>query len=113
RFTARISVIWISENARAVRDGQGKIQYYEGTVEDITARKEAEEKLRFSESRFRSVWQNSSDGMRLTDELGIILAVNPSFCQIVGMRPDELVGRPYTVIYSESEDVAGMIQKYQ
>jgi PAS domain S-box-containing protein len=107
------SVIWISENARAVRDASGQVQYYEGSVEDITARKEAEERLRFSESRFRSVWQNSFDGMRLTDELGIILAVNPSFCQIVGMRPDELVGRAFTVIYSESEDLADMMQKYQ
>jgi phosphoserine phosphatase RsbU/P len=107
------SVIWISENARAVRDGRGQIQYYEGTVEDITARKEAEEKLRFSETRFRSVWQNSSEGMRLTDELGIILAVNPSFCQIVGRRQEELVGRAYTVIYAESEDLADMMQKYQ
>jgi sigma-B regulation protein RsbU (phosphoserine phosphatase) len=107
------SVIWISENARAVRDDKGQIQYYEGTVDDFTARKEAEEKLRFSESRFRSVWQNSSDGMRLTDELGIILAVNPSFCRIVGMRPDELVGRPFTAIYSESEDLADLMQKYQ
>jgi sigma-B regulation protein RsbU (phosphoserine phosphatase) len=107
------SVIWISENARAVTDRKGQIQYYEGTVEDITARKEAEEKLRFSESRFRSVWQNSSDGMRLTDELGIMLAVNPSFCEIVGMPPEELVGRPFTVIYAESEDLAGLMQKYQ
>jgi sigma-B regulation protein RsbU (phosphoserine phosphatase) len=107
------SIIWISENARAVRDGKGQIQYYEGTVDDFTARKEAEEKLRFSETRFRSVWQNSFDGMRLTDELGIILAVNPSFCQIVGMRPDELVGRAFTAIYSESEDLADMMQKYQ
>jgi sigma-B regulation protein RsbU (phosphoserine phosphatase) len=107
------SVIWISENARAVRDDKGQIQYYEGTVEDFTARKEAEEKLRFSETRFRSVWQNSTDGMRLTDELGIMLAVNPSFCQIVGMRPDELVGRAFTVIYSESENLADMVQIYQ
>lgn len=39
------SVIWISENARAVRDALGKLLYYEGTVEDITARKRAEEEL--------------------------------------------------------------------
>ncbi len=39
------SVIWISENARVVRDDQGKPLYYEGTVEDITARKLAEEQL--------------------------------------------------------------------
>ena len=36
------SVIWISENARTVRDREGKLLYYEGTVENISARKEAE-----------------------------------------------------------------------
>jgi PAS domain S-box-containing protein len=36
------SVIWISENARAVRDSHGSIEYYEGTVIDISARKESE-----------------------------------------------------------------------
>ncbi|MEC4802865.1 MAG: PAS domain S-box protein [Jaaginema sp. PMC 1079.18] len=36
------SIIWISENVRAVRDDTGKILYYEGTVDDITQRKEAE-----------------------------------------------------------------------
>ncbi len=107
------TIIWISESARAVRDAKGEIQYYEGMVEDVTARKEAEEKLRFSETRFRSVWQNSTDGMRLTDEQGIVLAVNRSFCNIVGIPSQELVGRPFTVIYSEAEDVADMTRKYQ
>ncbi len=107
------SIIWISENARAVTDDQGKILYYEGMVEDITARKEAEEKVRFSELRFRSIWQKSFDGMRLTDQQGIMVAVNPAFCQIVGLPEESLVGRPYTVIYSDTEDLAEMTQKYQ
>jgi len=38
-------VIWIAENARAVRDAAGHLLYYEGTVEDITARKRAEHEL--------------------------------------------------------------------
>ena len=107
------SVIWISENARAVRDRDGKIMYYEGMVEDITARKVAEERLRFSETRFRSVWEKSTDGMRLTDDQGTMLAVNPSFCDIVGMKADDLVGRPFTVIYAEEEDLPDMMHKYQ
>ncbi|HUD48972.1 MAG TPA: SpoIIE family protein phosphatase [Candidatus Baltobacteraceae bacterium] len=107
------SIIWISENARAVTDDQGKVLYYEGMVEDITARKEAEEKVRFSELRFRSIWQKSFDGMRLTDERGTMVAVNPAFCQIVGLPAESLVGRPYTAIYSETEDLADMAQKYQ
>ncbi len=35
-------VIWISESARAVRDANGAVRYYEGFIDDITARKEAE-----------------------------------------------------------------------
>ena len=38
-------VIWIAENARAVRDLSGQLLYYEGTVEDISARKRAEHEL--------------------------------------------------------------------
>jgi diguanylate cyclase (GGDEF)-like protein/PAS domain S-box-containing protein len=39
------SVIWISENARALRDANGCLLGYEGTVEDITKRKQAESEL--------------------------------------------------------------------
>jgi PAS domain S-box-containing protein len=35
-------VIWISESARAVCDAAGRVRYYEGFIDDITARKEAE-----------------------------------------------------------------------
>jgi PAS domain S-box-containing protein len=35
------AIIWISENARAIRDREGNLLYYEGTVEDITERKQA------------------------------------------------------------------------
>ncbi len=36
------SLIWISETARAVRDANGKVRYYEGFIDDISSRKEAE-----------------------------------------------------------------------
>ncbi|MBV9656913.1 MAG: CHASE domain-containing protein [Verrucomicrobia bacterium] len=41
-------VIWISEKARVVRDEHGAVLYYEGVVDDITARKRADETLRTS-----------------------------------------------------------------
>jgi PAS domain S-box-containing protein len=40
------SIIWISEDVRAVKDANGNLLFYEGTVKDITARKQAEEELR-------------------------------------------------------------------
>lgn len=118
RFEAPIyhtngSVIWISENSRAVRDAAGKLLYYEGTVEDITERKRTEETLRFSEMQFRSVWETSSDGMRLTDRDGLIIAVNPSFCRIIGMKSEELVGHLFTSAYSPSEDLEAMSTRYR
>lgn len=44
-YRADGSTIWVSENARGVRSSSGELLYYEGTVEDITSRKMAEEKL--------------------------------------------------------------------
>ncbi|WP_298231363.1 bifunctional diguanylate cyclase/phosphodiesterase [uncultured Azohydromonas sp.] len=41
------SVIWISENARAVRNEAGEVLFYEGTVEDITQRKLSEAEIHF------------------------------------------------------------------
>lgn len=41
------SVIWISENARAVRNEVGEVLFYEGTVEDITQRKLSEAEIHF------------------------------------------------------------------
>lgn len=40
------SIVWISEKARAVRDSTGAVLYYEGLIEDITQRKQAQESLR-------------------------------------------------------------------
>ena len=45
------SVIWISENARAVRSEDGDILYYEGFVRNITSRKNTEEQLLFLAQR--------------------------------------------------------------
>lgn len=45
------NIIWVSENARAVRDSTGNLLYYEGTVVDITYRKVAQEALRYQQEQ--------------------------------------------------------------
>jgi PAS domain S-box-containing protein len=47
--------LFVSESAFAVKDTKGKILYYEGTAQDITQRKEAEEKLMLYQQRLRSL----------------------------------------------------------
>jgi PAS domain S-box-containing protein len=50
--------IWISENVHAVWDHQGNLQYYEGTVEDITKRKAAEDALRAEQRKSEQLLLN-------------------------------------------------------
>ncbi len=73
----------------------------------------AEQALKGSEMRFHSVWENSVDGMRLTDEAGTIVAVNQAFCDLVGMTRAELEGRPFTVTYAEGENREGKLGSYR
>jgi adenylate cyclase len=51
-------IIWISENTRAVRDSTGKLLYYEGTVSDITERKQAQEALRQQQEKTEQLLLN-------------------------------------------------------
>jgi two-component system, sporulation sensor kinase E len=82
---------------------------------DITERKKSENALRNSELRFRSVWENSIDGMRLTDPEGVIVAVNNSFIKLTGHRREELIGSRYTDIYfgKSEEEKEAALKKYR
>jgi PAS domain S-box-containing protein len=82
-------------------------------AQERAQRKQAEAALRSSERLFHSVWENSVDGMRLTDENGTVVAVNSAFCKSVGMTREDLEGKPFTVIYADSEKPEQVLAKYR
>ncbi|MCR4428194.1 MAG: PAS domain S-box protein [Caldiserica bacterium] len=86
------SVIFIRESARAVRGPDGKTLYYEGTVEDITERKIAEDALRESQRRYQTLTEVSPVGIFRTDPEGKTIYVNNRWCQISGLKPEEALG---------------------
>ncbi len=88
------STFWVSVNARAVRDRQGRITHYEGTHEDIQARKEAEEALRESEERFSKAFHSSPVPVAVsTIDEGRFIEINDRFVETFGYRRDEIIGR--------------------
>lgn len=80
---------------------------------DITQRRRAEDALRSSEMLFHSVWDNSVDGMRLTDEDGNIVAVNAAYCRLVSKSREELEGQPFSIVYADSENPAALVPDYK
>jgi sigma-B regulation protein RsbU (phosphoserine phosphatase) len=87
------SIIWIAENVRAIRDSRGELLYYEGTVEDITQRRIAEEKVRESEALYHSLVETLPQNIFRKDRLGRFTFVNQRFCQTVGRSAVDIVGK--------------------
>jgi PAS domain S-box-containing protein len=90
------SVIWITENARAVRDADGKLLYYEGFVSDITERKLAEEGLRKQNIYLSTLHETAlslMDRLHIEDLLADII-----------VRAAQLVGTEHGYLYLVEKD---------
>ena len=83
------STFWTSMNVQAILDDSGNLKYYEGTVEDITKRKHAEEVLRESEERYRALFNRILDGLYRSTHEGQFLDVNPAMVHMFGYASKE------------------------
>jgi len=84
------TIIFVRESARAIRDSQAKTLYYDGTVEDITERKQAEEKLRESDQQYQTIGETIPYGVWLTDAIGYCTYVSKSFLELVDMTMEQV-----------------------
>jgi PAS domain S-box-containing protein len=87
------SVIFVRENARAIQDEAGRILYYEGTAEDITERKQAEEALRESEQFNREVIANAQEGVAVYDREFRYQVWNRFMEELTGVPASEVLGK--------------------
>ncbi|HEV7164357.1 MAG TPA: EAL domain-containing protein [Gammaproteobacteria bacterium] len=99
------SSIWVSDNSRAVRGKDGKIEYYEGTIQDITPRKRAEEDLAQSEEKYRTLVDMSQDGVFLSEH-GSLVYVNRALATMLGYKPDEMTGLTFSTLLAPEDQAA-------
>ncbi len=86
--------IWVRENTRAVRDDSGRVQFYEGSLEDITARKKAELALQSSEQELAVVFDNAPFMMLLLDRKLRIRKANRAVTHFVHRDKRSLLSKP-------------------
>ncbi|MDK9724939.1 MAG: EAL domain-containing protein [Sterolibacteriaceae bacterium MAG5] len=72
------------------------------TLQNITARRQAEQKLKLSDK----VFEYSAQAIVITDPAGTILSVNPAFTWLTGYPPHEAVGRKTSILKSGRHDDA-------
>ena len=84
------------------RDASGQVVGFIIIVTDINAHKLAEAELKLA----ANVYQNTAEGIMVTDRNGIILSVNPAFTQITGYPAEEAVGQSPRLLRSDRHDLA-------
>jgi len=94
-------VRYLQSQGRLISDKKQRSRRIVGTVQDITERKLAEESLRQSEERFRTVWNSVVDGLVTIREDGSIESVNPAAAKLFGYTQKQLVGKNVKILMPE------------
>ncbi len=107
------SVIWVQENVRTVTDAQGNVQYYEGTVNDITEQKHTLVALRRSEERYRSTLNNMMEGCQIIDYDWRYIYVNDTAAMHGRRKPEEMLMHTMMELYPgiEKTEMFAILQR--
>lgn len=84
------TLFWASIVITALRDESDNLEGFAKVVRDLTHRKQAEEALRRSETRFRSIFENAALGIILLDSTGKLIESNSAVVEMLGYNREEL-----------------------
>ena len=97
------SIVWLSDSARMVRDEQGELLCYEGFIQDITARKQAEEELKENHDLLQSVMEGTTHAVFVKDLQGRYLMINQAGAEVIGMSVEEIIGKDDTELFATED----------
>lgn len=92
--------VWAKLNCKVMHQTDGDQPYTVTVIEDVTERKRLEDNMRLA----ATVFENSGDGLFVTDRDNNIIHVNPAFTQITGYQAAEVVGKNPRILASGRHD---------
>jgi len=102
---------WVKSTLVRYIDNQGNLVSYDGLLQDITERKQAEVKLSESEQKFRSLVETSSDWIWQVDTNGIYTYSSPKAEEVLGYKSEEVIGKKFSYFAEEKEEVNGFFRQ--
>ncbi len=84
---------WLQSHGSRIDYDDGRPSRFVGVSFDVTDRKRAEQKLRESETRFRTIFEQANDFLITTTLDNRVTSVNPAVGEAIGYREDEILGR--------------------
>jgi PAS domain S-box-containing protein len=103
---------WCVTRAVPARDALGRVIAWYGTITEIEERKRAEEALRLSEDRFRSIFDQALGGIAQKDLDGRYIMVNDRYCEITGRSREELLKLRMPDV-THPDDLAPSLELYE
>jgi PAS domain S-box-containing protein len=101
----------ISWNTKGIPDAAGRISDYIAIGVDITDRQQAEQMLRESEERYRTVIENASEAIIVAQD-GLLKYANPRAMELLQSTAEKTIGRPFTD-FIHPDDRALVFERYQ
>ena len=91
-INAKGETLWVQENSRAMRDAEGRLQWYDGFIWDVTARALAEQEANERERYVRLLIANVADAIIIINQHGLIETFNHAAERTFGYSEQEVVG---------------------
>jgi PAS domain S-box-containing protein len=104
------SVRWICSRGFPVHNEFGEVYRVAGLAEDITERKLAEEALRESEGKYRTIFENTGNATIIIEEDTTISLVNAEFEKLIGYSKEELEGKKSWTEFVMKDDMERLRQ---
>jgi len=112
-MTRKGEIRLISWNNIVLRDMDGSVTGTSSIGEDITEQVKAEEALRDSEKKFRSIFDNATDGILLADmENKKFYMANKTLCDMLGYTPEEITKLDVMDIHPK-DDLPYVIEQFE
>jgi len=96
------TVTWFAHEVIKIRDAAGAVQWFEGIMLDITARKQAEYDLIDLNRRTFETLENMLEGCFVLDGAGTTVYVNPSAARLLRKSREELIGRDVFEVFPDA-----------